>query len=174
MTDFFDAVEGRHSVRDFLDKEVEDDKLTKILDACNRAPSAGDLQGYEIVVVKDEGKRKKIADAALGQSFVARAPVVLVFCANRKRSSSKYGSRGESLYCVQDATIAAAYAQLAATSLGLGSAWVGAFDENEVAELVGAPGVVVPVAIIPVGYPASEPSQTPRRDLSDLVHEEGF
>lgn len=169
--EFFDAVKKRHSVRTYTSKPVENDKLQKILEAANLAPSAGNLQAYEIFLVKDETKRKALAQASLGQSSVAEAPVVLVFCANPERSKNKYGKRGGGLYNIQDATIAAAYCQLAATTLGLSSVWIGAFDDGEVLKVLGNPSSLVTVAVIPIGYAAEEPEAKPRRKLDDLVHE---
>lgn len=172
--EFFEAVKSRHSVRKFQDKAIEQPKIDKMLEAMNLAPSAGDLQAYDVVLIKDSGRKMEIAQAALGQDFIAEAPVVLVFFANPKKSGIKYGSRGEQLYCIQDATIAAAYLQLAATSLGLATAWVGAFDEEEIKAIVNAPKYFIPIAIIPVGYGAEEPDITPRRKISEIVREEGF
>lgn len=170
--EFFDVLAKRHSIRAFKDREVEEDKLRKILEAANSAPSAGDLQAYEIVVVKGKEKRRALARAALSQEFIAEAPVVLVFLINPSRTKWRYGLRGMHLYCIQDAAIAASYAQLAATALGLGSVWVGAFDASEVSRLVKAGKEMTPVAIMPIGYPDEEPEPTPRRRLEDLVHEE--
>lgn len=160
----------RRSTRAFLPKPVEGAKLQRVLEAANSAPSAGDLQAYEIVVVKESARKRALATAALDQDFIAQAPVVLVFFANPSRSSSKYGSRGASLYCIQDATIAASYAQLAAVAQGLACAWVGAYDDGEVRRIVGAPHNLIPVAIIPIGYAGEVPEKTPRRSLEDLVH----
>jgi nitroreductase len=172
--DFFDTVAKRRSVRAYLNKELEDDKLQKILETGNAAPSAGDLQGYEIIVVKDQQQRAALGRAARGQSFLTQAPVDLVLIANQKRSAKRYGERGVKLYSVQDATIAASYMQLAATALGLSTCWVGAFDDKAVAEVVGAnmDEGFVPVAIIPVGYANSSLGATPRRKLSDLIHQD--
>lgn len=167
--EFFEVVKKRHSTRAYKDKKVEEEKLQKILEAANSAPSAGNLQAYDVFLVRDKEKKKALARAALNQDFIAEAPVVLVFCANPERSW-RYGERGRTLYSIQDATIAAAYAQLAATALGLSTVWIGAFDENEVLEILGNPKVK-PVAIIPIGYPAEEPEITSRRKLKDLVHE---
>jgi len=128
------------------------------------------LQAYEIFLVRDEEKKRALAEAALGQEFIAEAPIVLVFCANPSRSASRYGSRGRDLYSIQDATIACSFAMLAATSLGLGSCWVGAFDEEEVKKVLGIKEFR-PIAILPIGYPAEKPYKTSRRSLKDLVHE---
>ncbi|MHB0913000.1 MAG: nitroreductase family protein [Armatimonadota bacterium] len=172
--EFFEAVKNRHSVRSYESRQVESEKLDAILATVNAAPSAGDLQGYEVILVRDPARLKELSIAAYGQPFVAQAPLSLVFCADRLLSASKYGDRGAELYSVQDATVAAAYSQLAATSLGLASVWVGAFDTEKVASVVEAPEQITPIAIICIGYAAEEPSPTPRRSLNDLVRMEQF
>jgi nitroreductase len=167
--DFCDLIRARRSVRVFGDRPVEPEKLRAVLEAARQAPSAGNLQAYEIYQVGVPRIRAALARAA-AQSFVAQAPVTLVFLANPARSARRYGARGRQLYALQDATIAAAYAQLAATDLGLATVWVGAFDDAAVSLAIGAPRDWVPVAILPVGYAAEHPAATPRRDLADLVH----
>ena len=172
--DFFDAVRDRHSVRKFQPKEVEQDKLDKILEAVNAAPSAGDLQAYQVILVRDPSTRKALAQASYGQGCLVEAPLALVFCADHLMSAGKYGKRGAELYAVQDATIATAYCQLAATALGLATVWVGAFDTAGVSAAINAPDNVTPVSIIPIGYAAEEPGPTPRRKLEDLIKPEKF
>jgi nitroreductase len=167
--DYFEAVKTRRSVRAFQRKPVEEEKINRIIEAINLAPSAGDLQAYEVVVVKDPMLKDKLAKAAFGQSFVSEAPVCFVFVTSPERSSRKYGRRGSELYCVQDASIATTYAMLAATALGLSSTWVGAFDEEAAARAVGATGGKRPVAMLPVGYAAESPESTTRRPLSDIA-----
>jgi len=169
--DFFEVLEKRRSIRKYKDEKVEDEKLLKILNAANSAPSAGNLQAYEIFLVRDKRKKHLLARASFDQHFIEEADVVLIFCANPSRSSKYYGRRGERLYCLQDATIAASYAQLAATALGLGSVWVGAFDDEKVLEIINAPKSLIPIAIIPIGYPDENPRKRERRKLEDLVHE---
>jgi len=149
---------------------LEEGKLLQILEAVRSAPSAGNLQAYDIVVVTEPTKKEALSRAALGQEFVAQAPVVLVFFANPERNAWRYGRRGEELYALQDATIAATYAMLSATALGLGSVWVGAFRDEEVRQVVGAPLHARPIALLPLGYPGERPSATLRRSLEDLVH----
>ncbi|MEW6364367.1 MAG: nitroreductase family protein [Acidobacteriota bacterium] len=168
--DFFDVIRIRRSVRAFESKAIEPEKWKAILDAVNIAPSAGNLQAYEVFEVRQRTHRLALARAALEQYFISEAPAALVFCAHPARSAGRYGRRGMNLYCVQDATIACAYAQLAATALGLASVWVGAFDDNAVRRAIGIGADLVPVAILPIGYPAETPLKTPRRSLSDLVH----
>ncbi|MEM4348005.1 MAG: nitroreductase family protein [Candidatus Anstonellaceae archaeon] len=167
--DFFEVVEKRVSVRDFLQKPIEPDKLKKILSSALLAPSAGNLQSYRIVVIKDATLKEKLACACFAQEFVSQAPVVLVFLADSMRSQAKYGTRGASLYCVQDATIAAAYCQLAAAALGLGSVWVGAFEDEEVSSLVKAKQHEMPVAVLPIGYAACQQIRPRRQSITKKV-----
>ncbi len=169
--DVFEAICERRSIRAFAGRPVGDADVWRILEAVNAAPSAGNLQAYEIYWVRAETARWALARAAHDQEFVAQAPVVLVFCAHAARSGRRYGRRGETLYAVQDATIAATFAMLAAVALGLGSVWVGAFDEEQVRSVIGAPAGLRPVAILPIGYPAEHPPATPRRSLKEIVHE---
>ena len=167
---FFDLIQSRHSIRAFKRDPVESEKLQKILEAINSAPSAGNLQAYEVYVITGFAQKAALARAALDQEFIAAAPVVLVFCQHPERSSRKYRKRGESLYSLQDATIACTFAMLAAGELGLGTVWVGAFDEQAASQALRIPQGLRPVAMLPIGYPAENPEATPRRPLSDLVH----
>lgn len=167
----FDVIHARQSVRAYQPKEIEQGKLQTIFDSINRAPSAGNLQAYRVWVVRDSTVKQKLAAAALGQDFVAWAPVVLVFCADPGRAG-RYGRRGAELYCLQDATVAVAYAQLAATALGLATCWIGAFNEAEVARVLGLPTGLRPIAMLPIGYPGETPPRTCRRPLSEMIVEQ--
>lgn len=162
-------IRARRSVRAYDERPVEADKLQAILELANLAPSAGNLQAYEIYHVTAPRARAALARAA-DQSFLASAPVILVFFANPGRSARKYGTRGKELYAVQDATIAATCAMLSAADQGLATVWVGAFNGVAVTAAVGAPGDWVPVAILPIGYAGEAPAPSPRRTLADLVH----
>jgi nitroreductase len=168
--DYFTLIQNRRSVRLFHDTPVEAQKLQQILESVNRAPSAGNLQGYEVYVITALEQRQGLVQAAGGQEFLAQAPVNLIFCTNSQRSAVRYMQRGEKLYSVQDATIACTYAMLAAEALGLATVWVGAFQEDAVRQAAGIPASLVPVAVLPVGYAAEAPPPRPRRKLEDLVH----
>jgi nitroreductase len=169
--EFFETVHARQSVRAYQAKPVEATQLEAILSAANQSPSAGNAQGYEVLVVRNAPTIRSLAKASFSQMFIAQAPIVLVFCADPARSGAKYGERGDQLYCVQDATVATAYAQLAATALGLATCWIGAFDPEEVEKVLGLRADLRPIAMLPVGWPAETPPRTRRRALSDLVHE---
>jgi nitroreductase len=168
--EFFDTLQARHSVRLFTSQPIPDEFVQRILHAVNRAPSAGNLQAYEVYLVKGASQKQALTEAAHGQGFLSQAPVVLAFCTHAERARERYGKRGTDLYCVQDATIACTVAMLAATALGLGSVWVGAFDETAVHQVIGAPVGILPIALLPVGYAAEEPPERSRRPLSELVH----
>jgi nitroreductase len=168
---FFDVLKVRRSVRAYQNTPVEEDKLQRILGAANSAPSAGNLQAYEIGVVRDAEMKKALACAACDQHFIAQAPVVLMFCINAQRSEVKYGERGAELYALQDTTIACAYAELAVAALGLVSVWIGALDASAAARITRIPSAWKPLALLPIGYAVEVPPPTPRRQLDDLVHE---
>lgn len=171
MMDFFQTIHARQSVRAYSAKPVNPAQLEAILSAANQAPSAGNLQPYDILIVRDAATIQTLANACFNQGFVAQAPIVLVFCAEPARSGAKYGFMGEQLYAIQDATIATAYAQLAATALGLATCWIGAYREEDVARLLGLRAGLRPVAILPLGWPNETPARLPRRALSDLALE---
>lgn len=170
----FEAIHARQSVRAYQDKAITPEQLNAILSAANQSPSAGNVQAYEIVLLRDRGPICALAGHTFNQAFIAQAPVVLVFCADPVRSGAKYGAAGEQLFCVQDATIATAYAQLAATALGLATCWIGAFEEQRVASFLGLRAGLRPVAILPIGWPAESPLRLPRREIRDLVREFPF
>jgi nitroreductase len=168
--DFFEIIQLRHSVRSFSTEPIELESVQFILEAANRAPSAGNLQGYEIFIATEQVHRSGLVHATRGQEFILQAPLILVFCANPARSAVKYMERGEKLYSIQDATIACTFAMLAASSLSLSTVWVGAFDEKEVNEVLDIPSNLQPVVILPVGHTEKEPRITSRRNLNDLCH----
>jgi nitroreductase len=169
--DFFEVVQDRRSIRAFKGEPVEEDKLQRILEAINRAPSAGNLQAYEVYLVRAGQLRAALVKAAGDQAFVAQAPIVLVFCTHPERAEARYGQRGTELYTLQDATIACTYGMLAAATLGLATVWVGKFDEQAVAGILGIPAGQRPVAMLPLGYAAESPHAPRRRPLADLVHD---
>ena len=171
--ELLEAIKGRRSVRAFKQQDVPEETVEKLIDAARHAPSAGNIQPWEFVIARKQDTKKKLAKAA-NQAFVEEAPVVIVVCANENRSSMGYGIRGKTLYCIQDTAAATQNILLTAYSLGLGTCWVGAFNENEAKKALKTPNGIRPVAMIPVGYPNRTPSQRDRRPLNQIVHHEGF
>jgi len=159
--DTIECIMTRRSVRKFLDKPVEWEKIGKILDAGRYAPSSGNLQNWKFIVVSDPEKRKAIAEAALNQHWIAVAPYIIVIIAEPEKATRFYGIRGERLYTIQNCAAVAENMLLAAHSLGLASCWIGAFDENKISSILGVVKEVRPQIILPIGYPdeVEEPPQ---------------
>jgi len=172
--DFFEAVKGRRSIRAFKGDPVGDEVLMKVLEAAQWAPSAGNLQARDFIVVKDPDVKERLARAALGQWFIAEAPVNVVVCANLERSASRYGERGRRLYAWMDAAAAVENLILAAHALGLASCWVGAYRDEEVSEILGLPQWVKPVGIIPLGYPGERGHPTPRLAVEKVTFQDRY
>lgn len=149
--DVFKAIFDRRSIRKFKDNEIESTKINKIVEAGIWAPSAGNIQSWDVIIVKDNEKKLKLAVAAYMRDFIGEASVVMVICANIHRSGTIYNDRGKELYCIQDAACATQNMLLAAYALGLGACWVGAFDEEYVARILKIPSYLKPVTIMPLG-----------------------
>jgi nitroreductase len=167
--DCLEAIEGRRSIRKFKDSSIGKEEIKELLKAAQMAPSAGNLQARDFIVVSEKRIIKQLAKAAFDQLFVEQAPIVIVAMANIERSSLRYGLRGE-LYAIQDATASVMNLLLAAYSKGLSTCWVGAFDENAVCILLGLPHKIKPIAIIPIGYSDEKPNAPPRMELDRAVH----
>ena len=169
MWDFFETVRHRHSIRHYQATAIEDEKLHAILEMACAAPSAGDLQAYQIIAVSNPETRTALQQAADDQSFISEAPICLAFCADPERSAARFGERGRDLYALQDATIAATFAQLATVAAGLASTWVGYFDEQQVSECLKLDAGLRPIALLSIGYPAEPPEPSSRRRMNDIV-----
>jgi nitroreductase len=163
--DVFTAIDQRRSVRAYKEMDVEEDKLRKILEAGRLSPSASNRQEWKFIVIKNKETRWKLADAALGQSFIGEAPVVIVACAVETGAIMLCG---QPAYTV-DVSIACAFMILQAYELGLGTCWIGAFQENDVKEILKIPESVRVVAMIPLGYPDQPSSQRSRKALDQIV-----
>ena len=137
----------RSSVRTYDSEEISGEDIEYILKCASTAPSAGNLEAWDVIVVTEEGTRLALAEAAFGQAHLEQAPVIFAVCSNYVRSMSRYGERGI-LYALEDATIACTYMMLAAHAKNLHSCWTGAFDDDSVRE----------VSRSPPAYPSDCPS----------------
>jgi nitroreductase len=161
-------------VRSFVpDRPVGEEVIAWLLEAARWAPSAGNLQPWRFYVVTSSELRQKLA-AASRQGFVAQAPVVIVVGAVPEGSAQVYGDRGRYLYCLQDTAAAIQNLLLAATAAGLGSCWVGAFDEAAVHRALGLPPEVRPVALVPLGYTREKPFAPARLPLASVAEWKKF
>jgi len=171
--DLLEAVKGRRSIRAYKTQDVPEEIVAELIEAASYAPSAGNIQPWRFVVARKPDAKKKLAQAA-NQAFVGEAPVVIVVCANEQRAEMGYGVRGKTLYCIQDTAAATQNILLTAYSLGLGTCWIGAFNEEQARKAVNAPEGMRAVALIPVGYPNETRAQRNRRPLSQIMHYESF
>lgn len=169
-----DCIKTRRSVRSFISRDVPEDVVDKLLDAALQAPSAGNVQEWEFIVVRKRDVKEKLSEAAFQQQMVSKAPVVIISCANLDEIGRAYGERGKNVYSIQDAAVATQNLMLAAHDRGLGTCWVGSFNEKHVQDILVLPNHVRPLAIIPVGYPASMPKEQPRKRLEEVVHNEFY
>jgi nitroreductase len=172
--DVFEAIKGRRSIRSYKKQDVPVDIVNKLVEAAIMAPSAGNVQPYQLVIVRSEKTRQQLSKAAFNQKTLLDAPVVIVVCVDEKQASKKYGDRGKKLYCIQDTAASTQNILLAAYSLGLGTCWIGAFNDDDAKKAVNAPKEMRPVAIIPVGYPNESPEQRSRRSFDEVVFKETF
>ncbi len=167
--DVFDAIFGRRSIRDYENDEIPESVIYKAIDAARHAPSAGNFQPWEFIIVRDAEIKKKLYSAAFSQSQILSAPVVIVVCADVMRSAY-YGIRGTNLYAIQDTSAAIQNMLLAFYAMGYGTCWVGAFSEQAVKDCLNLPSEVRPVAIITVGKPRGKADKRELRNIEEIVH----
>jgi nitroreductase len=163
--DVSEAIQKRRSVRKYQTRNIENDKLDRVLEAGRLAPSARNLQEWRFVVVRDGGRRKRLAEAAKGQTFVGEAPVVIAACAT---VTDYIMTCGQLTYPI-DLAIAVEHMVLAAAVEGLGTCWIGAFYEEEVKKVLNIPPEVRVVALLPLGYPDESPAPRPRKEMKEIV-----
>ncbi|MDD1729551.1 MAG: nitroreductase family protein [Methanospirillum sp.] len=171
LSDFGQFLSTRRSVRRYQDREVEPELLDTILKMGEKAPSAGNVESWDIVVVRDPSVREFLADAALQQEHIAHAPVVLVVCANYVRSMARYSERGI-LYALEEATIVATYLMLGAQAAGLATCWTGGFDDEQVRDILKLPTHIRPVTLLTLGYGAEAAISPVRRDVQEHIHQD--
>lgn len=178
--DVIAAIKGRRSIRRFTEQDISGEQLAQILEAVRWAPSWGNSQCWEVLVVRDRGKKQQLHDALSPRNpagpAVTAAPVVLVVGAAMKKSGHY---KGESLtrfaeWFMYDLGLATQNLCLAAHSLGLGSVIAGAFDHDKVKEILAVPAGYEVVTMIPLGYPDHEPSAPKRKEVEEFTHYEHF
>ena len=161
MEDILGIIKNRRSIREFQTKPISEEIIVKLIDSLIWAPSAGNLQSRKFYFVFNEVIKNKIAKAAHEQAFIAQAPLVIIGCTD-DRIEKRYYERGKKLYSICDVAMSVQNLMIMAYDLGLGTVAVGAFEEDEVSKILGLPGNLHPILIVPVGYPAEEPEMPPR------------
>jgi nitroreductase len=180
----FEAIRTWKSTRKFLDRPVEDEKLQAILEAVRRAPSWANKQCWRLVVVKNAQTRQKLSELAFVESYfaplgytsnpaqkgIAAAPVVVVLCADPAKS----GKMWDQAYYLTDTGIAAQNLMLAAHDQGLGTVFVGVFEEEKIRDLLTIPSTIRIIGLFPIGYPVSAGETRPRKELDEIVRYESW
>ncbi|MBN1299256.1 MAG: nitroreductase family protein [Actinobacteria bacterium] len=164
-----EIITNRRSIRSYDPKEIEPEKIEYVLNAFRKAPSAKNLQPWKLIMIKDKNKRNDIAIACNNQNFISEAPVILAACAKEEEA---YGVMGGymSSYPI-DIAIALEHLILAATEVGLGTCWIGAFKEQLVKDILKIPENIRVVALTPLGYPGPD-AETPKRgrkSVSEII-----
>jgi len=172
--DIFQAIFERRSIRKFIDKTVEEDKIAKILDAARWAPSVGNLQEWQFIIVRDPGRKLQLSEACLGQYWIAQASVIIVVLTKNEKVVRTYGKRGEDTYVKHDSGAAIQNMLLAIHSLGLGACWVGSFQEDAIQRILRIPTEINVHAIIPIGYPSEKPRIPQRLSLEHFTFFEEY
>jgi nitroreductase len=157
--DVFEAIAKRRSIRKYIDLAVPEEKLMRILEAAQKAPSAGNRQEYRFIVVRDPETKKRLVGAAADQGFVAEAGVVIAACATNV----------DRKWHAVDVAIAIDHMTLAAHAEGLGTCWIGAFEEDAVKDILEVPDKVRVVMLLALGYPGEEGRIRPRKSLDELI-----
>jgi len=167
----FEAIRTRRSVRKYRSDPIPDPVLDQMLEALRLAPSACNYQPWRFIVVRDEKTREALAHASRDQMFMAQAPVIIVGCGFPAKAYQKMGGSGNSVEI--DVAIALDHLTLTAAAAGLGTCWIGAFDEQAVKRTLNVPADVKVVALTPLGYPAEpgllHPVEADRRKKRDEV-----
>jgi len=157
--DTIECIKTRRSIRKFKEDKVPFTLVSEVVNAGRLAPSCGNIQPWKFIVVSDLDKREAISEACLHQSWMAKAPVIIVICSEPVKVEKYYGLRGEKLYNIQNCAAAAENMLIAAHALGLGACWVGAFDEEKIISILSIRDNARPQICIPVGYPDEQPPE---------------
>ncbi|MCX7705524.1 MAG: nitroreductase family protein [bacterium] len=152
--DFYQVIKTRRSIRSYKKTDIPEDVLKKVLNAARIAPSGSNRQPWKFIVVRDKERIKKLAQLCHNQSFIAQAPVVIAGC-GRNIHYNRGGWMGDYSVIV-DVAIAFDHLTLAARAEGLGTCWIGSFDNDEIKKYLGIPDDYNVIALTPLGYPESE------------------
>jgi len=160
-----EAIRSRRSIRRYKHDSVPKEKLLTVLEAARLAPSAANVQPWQFIIVTNSENRKKISTLCPYGWFLADSPVVIVACGDSVISPR---------YHIIDTTIALEHMVLAATAEGLGTCWIGSFNEKAIKKLLEIPDRLKIIALLSLGYPTEIPNPRPRKPLDEIVHYEGY
>jgi nitroreductase len=161
-----ESILSRRSIRRYEDKDIPEDMLRQILEAGRQAPSAANMQPVHFVVLKDYETKRKLSNKRFSR-FIKDCPVLIAGCAN-------VGHILTGKWAIVDAAIAMQNMVVAAWALGIGSCWIGAFDEKQVKQLLNIPNSWKVVALITFGYPGEQPKEKRKKRLEKLFSFNSF
>ncbi len=172
--EFYDVIRTRRSIRSYKPDPIPEDVLRRVLEAARIAPSGSNRQPWKFIVVRDEEVKRRLVEACHNQSFIAEAPVVIVACGYNIHYN-RGGYMGDMSMLV-DVAIAFTHLILAARAEGLGTCWIGSFDNEAVKRILNIPDDVNVVALTPLGYPKGEGFSEPgsRKSLEEIVSMDRF
>src|SRR3989338_6605865 len=171
--DTLTAIATRRTIRKYKDQPIEFEKLGHILDAGRFTPSAGNLQDWRFILVTEQKKREELACACVEQYWASQAPVMIIVCTDPDKNKRFYGNLGEK-YSLQTGGAVIQNMLLAAHDQGLASAWVGAFQDDKVKEILGIPDTVIVHGLLPIGYAAERPAMPHRFSLDQTTYIESW
>jgi nitroreductase len=160
-------IKERRSVRAYRPDPVPEEIVQRVLDAARLSPSGKNLQPWKFILVKQESLKHRLVKASVGQSFIAEAPIVVVACAFPDNCYSRMGNYMKSWPV--DVAISVEHLMLQAKEEGLGTCWIGAFEEKEVKSILNIPEGVRVLALTPLGYPNEDPAPRGRKSLEEIV-----
>jgi nitroreductase len=168
--DVLQAISGRRSIRKYTARPVEPEKVRQVLNAARLAPSWKNMQCWRFLVLDTQARKEALlcafTDDNPGKKALIQAPVVIVVCADPTRSEVSHGME----YYIADAAIAFQNLCLAAYDIGLGTCWLGMYDEAAIKELLAIPAGIRVVGVTPLGFPDQEPSARPRLELTQVAY----
>jgi len=173
--DFYEVIRTRRSVRSYKTDPIPDDVLRRILDAARISPSGSNRQPWKFIIVRDEKIKRKLAVACSNQQFIAEAPVIIVACGYNIHYNR--GGYMRDMSMLVDVSIAFTHLILAARAEGLGTCWIGSFDNDEIKRILNIPEDVNVVAITPLGYPKSSDifvEASSRKSLEEIISTDGY
>lgn len=167
-----DIIRERKSVRKYKEDSIPEEVLFRVLEAARLAPSGKNLQPWKFIIVKDRTLKEELAEASAGQFFIAKAPVIIVACGFPDYCYAHMGRYMKSWSV--DVTIAVEHLILVAQEEGLGTCWIGSFEEQDVKSILNVPENVKVLALTPLGYPDEEPRDRGRKTLEEIVSYDTF
>ena len=162
-----EAIQKRRSVRKYKQDPIPEEALLRVLEAARLAPSGKNFQPWKFIIVKDKELKEKLARASAGQFFIAKAPIIVIGCGFPDKCYARMGRYMKSWSV--DVTIALEHLILQAQEEGLGTCWIGSFEEEEVKAILNVPEEVKVLALTPLGYPDEVPRFRGRKSLDEII-----